>query len=82
MKTKIEGMSKNHHTDILKILKTNSNVKLNANKSGVYVNISYLDQDTIDKINKYLHYIDDQENSLLTAEYQKETFINEFFQSK
>ena len=82
MKVKIESMSKNHHTEILKILKTNSSIKLNANKSGVYVNISYLDDATIEKINKYLHYIEDQESALLTAEYQKEDFLNEYFQTK
>jgi len=82
MKTKIEKMSKNHHTEILKILKTNSNVKLNSNKNGVYVNISFLDDETIEKINKYLNYIDDQESTLLTAEYQKEDFLNEYFQTK
>jgi len=75
MKSKIEGMSKNRHIEILKIIKTNSDVKLNSNKNGVYVNISYLDDETIEKINKYLHYIDDQESSLLTAEYQKEDFL-------
>jgi hypothetical protein len=81
MKTKIEGMSKNHHTEVLKILKSNSSVKLNANKNGVYVNLSYLEDSTIEKINKYLHYIDDQESALLTAEYQKEDFLNEYFQN-
>jgi hypothetical protein len=82
MKQKIEGMSKPHHIEILKILKENSSIKLNANKSGIYVNISYLDDETIEKINKYLHYIEDQESTLLTVEYQKEDFINEYFQMK
>jgi hypothetical protein len=82
MKTKIEGLGKNQHIDILKIIKSNSAVKLNSNKNGVYVNISFLDEDTIEKINKYLHYVDDRETALLTAEYQKEDFLNEYFQSK
>lgn len=82
IKQKIEGMSKIHHMEILKILKTNSTVKLNENKNGIYVNISYLDDPTIEKINKYIHYIEDQESSLLTIEYQKEDFINEYFQTK
>jgi hypothetical protein len=82
MKTKIEGMTKPQHIEILKIIKTHSSVKLNSNKNGVYVNISYLEDDTIDKIKKYLEYIYDQESSLLTAEYQKEDFLNEYFQTK
>ena len=54
MKNKIEKMSKKHHIEILKILKMNANVKLNENKSGVFVNLSFLPHDTIDEIQNYL----------------------------
>jgi len=79
MKNKIEKMSKSHHIEILKILKMNSNVKLNENKSGVYVNLSFLPQDTISEIEKYLNYIQDQESALVFLENQKEEFKNIFF---
>ena len=79
LKNKIEKMSKTHHIEILKILKMNSNIKLNENKSGVYVNLSFLPQESIKEIEEYLNYIQDQESSLFTLENQKEEFKNTFF---
>jgi hypothetical protein len=82
LKTKIEKMSKMHHIEILKILKKNGNVKLNENKSGVYVNLSFLPKDTISDLENYLNYIEDQEMSLIILENQKEEFKNSFFIEK
>jgi hypothetical protein len=82
LKTKIEKMSKMHHIEILKILKKNGNVKLNENKSGVYVNLSFLPKDTISELEYYLNYIEDQETSLIILENQKEEFKNSFFIEK
>lgn len=79
MKNKIEKMSKKHHIEILKILKMNANVKLNENKSGVFVNLSFLPQETIQEIQNYLNYIQDQESSLFFLENQMEEFKNTFF---
>jgi hypothetical protein len=75
-------MSKMHHIEILKILKKNGNVKLNENKSGVYVNLSFLPKDTISELEYYLNYIEDQETSLIILENQKEEFKNSFFIEK
>jgi hypothetical protein len=82
LKTKIEKMSKTHHVEILKILKKNGNVKLNENKSGVYVNLSFLPNETLSELENYLNYIEDQEISLITLENQKEEFKNTFFIEK
>jgi hypothetical protein len=82
LKTKIEKISKIHHIEILKILKKNGNVKLNENKSGVYVNLSFLPKDTISDLENYLNYIEDQEMSLIILENQKEEFKNSFFIEK
>ena len=60
IRNKIESMDKNHHIEILKILKKNG-VKLNENKSGVFVNLSFLSKEIIDEINTYLLYVNDQE---------------------
>ena len=79
MKNKIEKMSKKHHIEILKILKMNANVKLNENKSGVFVNLSFLPQDSIREIQNYLNYIQDQESSLVFLENQMEEFKTTFF---
>jgi len=79
MKMKIENMDKTHHIEILKILKKNAAVKLNENKSGVFINLSFLPQDTMNEIQEYLNYIQDQESSLKSMEHQKESFKNAYF---
>jgi hypothetical protein len=82
IKLKIESMSKHHHVEILKILKKNTNVKLNENKSGVFVNLSFLSKSIVDEIVSYIGYINDQETTFRHIETQKEDFKNTFFLEK
>ena len=70
IKNKIEKMSKLHHIEILKILKKNNSIKLNENKSGVFVNLSFLPKNAIQEIIEYINYITIQENSILELETQ------------
>jgi len=81
IKNSIESMNKFHQIEILKIL-SKKLCKLNENKSGVYVNLSFLPQDTIADLRNYVDYIKEQEDSLVTMEYQKEEFKNAFFIEK
>jgi hypothetical protein len=79
MKNRIEAMNKQHHIEILKILKKYPSIKLNENKSGIFVNLSFLSKETIEEISKYIEYISDQESSIQQLETQKEEFKNTFF---
>ena len=82
LKMKIEKMNKKHHIEILKILKRFTNVKLNENKSGVYINLVFLPSEALEEIHKYLSYIDQQESSIMTLETQKEEYKNTYFSEK
>jgi hypothetical protein len=82
MKSRIENMNKQHHIEILKILKKNPNVKLNENKSGVFVNLSFLQKSIIDEIASYTSYITDQESCIQQLETQCKEFKNTFFVEK
>ena len=75
-------MSKLHQIEILKILTKNSLIKLNENKSGVYVNLSFLPQNTITELKMCIQYIQTQEYSLNDLEVQKDEFKNSFFSEK
>jgi hypothetical protein len=75
----VESMPKIHHIEILRILKNIPNVKLNENKSGVFINLTFLPKETINQILYYINYITEQENTLKTAELQKNEFKNAFF---
>ena len=79
LKDAIEKMTKTQQLDILRILKKNPAIKLNENKSGIFVNISFLPNDAIEEIDKYVKYICDQESELNLLENQKQEFKNTFF---
>ena len=75
----VESMPKIHHIEILRILKNIPNVKLNENKSGVYINLTFLPKETLDEISYYINYITEQEKTLKMDETQKTEFKNAFF---
>jgi hypothetical protein len=81
LKKTIETLNKYHQVEILKIL-TKNLCKINENKSGCYVNMSFLNEESIEEIEKYIAYVKDQEESLNTMEYQKEEFKNAYFITK
>ena len=70
IKSSIDSMSKINHIEILKILKDN-NAKINENKSGVYINMSFLHNDIITKIAEFVNFITEQEKTLEVDERQK-----------
>lgn len=79
VKTKIERMDKKKHIEILKILKKYADVKLSENKSGVFLNLSYLPKESVEDLLKYIEYVDQQEMSLLTMETQKIEYHKTYF---
>jgi hypothetical protein len=79
MKQKIESMGKNHQLEVLRILKNAPGIKINENKSGVFVNLSFLPELTIHNIRQYVQYVQEQENVLQRIESQKIAFKTEFF---
>jgi hypothetical protein len=79
LKDKVERLGKNHILEILSILKNTTGVKLNENKNGVFVNMSFLSNDTLMEIEKYVKYVHDQEKTFNELESQKQDFKNTFF---
>lgn len=79
MKTRIENMTKINQVEILKIL-LKHNVKINENKSGIFVNMTFLDDSIIEDINVYLEYVNKQESTLQSLETQKDEFKSIFFE--
>ena len=81
LKNQIETLDRHHQVEILKILSKNL-CKLNENKSGVYVNMTFLDDKIIEEIEDYLRYMKEQEENLITTEYQKKEFMDSYFIEK
>ena len=82
IKQKIESLAKIHQIEILRILKNSPGIKINENKSGVFVNLSFLPKPTIENLMQYIQYIQEQEQTLQTIESQKNTFKTEFFKEE
>ena len=55
IKQSIELMNKQDQIEILKVLSKHL-CKLNENKSGVFVNMSYLSNEVLEEIKKYIEY--------------------------
>ena len=79
LKDKIERMPKNNQIEVLKILKKSQTTKLNENKSGIFVNLSFLSNEILEEIDKYVNYVSDQETVINIIESQKQEFKNTFF---
>jgi len=82
LKRKIDGMNKQQHIEILKIIHETSPQTLNENKSGIYINMSFLTKESVDRLTLFVDYVQDQENMLKPMESQKEDFKNTFFIEK
>jgi hypothetical protein len=79
IKNKIENMNKHHQIEILRILKNDSNIVLNENSNGVFVNVSYLNPSTFENLKKYIDYVDNQTNNIETVETKKNIIESTFF---
>lgn len=82
IKERVELMNKHHQIEVLRILKQNSNVVLNENSNGVFVNLTDLDRKVIKKIEDYIRYVENQTDNINVIENKKELIENTFFKCK
>lgn len=81
IKQSIEKMNKHSQIEVLRIFSKHL-CKLNENKSGVYVNLTYVSEEVISELQKYVSYTQDQEETLILTEYQKSEFKTALFNDK
>jgi len=72
-------MSKFHQIKVLELLSANKELTINENKNGVFINLSDLDADTLNKLKQYVAYVDEQEKDLNKQEEKKNQFKETFF---
>jgi len=78
LREKIEGLSKFHQLEILRIM-NEKNIKYTENRNGVFVNMKDLDETIITRLEEHLEYVSKQEQNLVTIEKQKEEYKQSFF---
>jgi hypothetical protein len=75
----IEKFNKFNQIEVLRILKNHSDVVLNENKNGVYINLADVNEQAVEQLITFIGYVNDQEASLDATEKQKEEFKSAFF---
>ena len=78
IRDKIECFDKEQQIDILKIL-NQEKTSLNENKNGVFVNLTNLSPEVINKLDEYIDYIENQEKYLQTNEDMKQQYKDNYF---
>ena len=78
IRDEVEKMEKIHQVNILKIFKKH-NIDLTENSNGIFINMSLLDETTINEMTKFVKYVNLQEKQLdsvedIKAQYKKELF--------
>ena len=72
IKEQIEKMDKHNQLEVLAIFNSFGDaVTLNENRNGTLINLSELKKEIVDKVNKYVRYVQNQENYLNSIERQK-----------
>ena len=71
IKNDIENLSKKDHIEILNILSKKQNIKLSENNNGVFINLSTLDNKTLEELETYIKYIHEQEKKFAKDEILK-----------
>ena len=79
LKKNIELLEKIHQIEVLRIIHTEQSNILNENKNGIYINMSSLDNNTLDLIKEYMKHIYTQEQELNVNEKLKEEFLRTYF---
>lgn len=69
--TRINNLkSKKHYIEIYKIIKEN-NVSYSQNINGIFINLTNIEDDVLDKIVKYLNYIESRNSEIDSEFYNK-----------
>jgi hypothetical protein len=81
LKDGIENMPVIHQIEVLRIL-YNKQTQINENKNGVFINISKINDKTLQELENYMKYVIQQEEQLNEIEEQKQYLSKEYFDNK
>lgn len=77
----IESMNKCYQTEILKLLIQNS-VVLSENSNGTFINLTDVSNSVLNILEKYIEFVNKQQNQLLHIEKEKAYIKQEFFKQE
>jgi len=78
MRDTIEGLNKEQQIQILRLFKENK-IPINENKNGVFINLTGLEPEILDKVKSHLEHIITQELLLKATEDVKKDYKTNYF---
>ena len=79
LRNTIEDLPRYHQIEILTILKQYSDICINENNNGTFVNLTQLDSEVIVNLEKYISYVNEQKTHLDIIEKEKARIEKVYF---
>ena len=81
VRDKIESLPKNYQIEVGRILLDNQ-ININENQNGLFINLSDVNEEVMNKMQEFLEYVDLQETHLNVIETAKEGLKDTFFKAE
>ena len=78
LRDRVEALPKQYHKDVARIL-FDSNIAFDENKNGLFINLSTVPQEVLEKMARFVTYIDLQQQTLSTGETERQEIKTQFF---
>ena len=79
IKDKIEQFTPNYHIELARILFREYNVPYDENQNGIFINLSHLSIPLLERIEKFIQYVEHQELHLSKDETEKNGLKDIYF---
>jgi len=74
----VEKMDTIHQTHVFNIFRRNK-INFTKNNNGVFINLTTVDNKTLNEIKAYILYVNLQQEQLEKGEQDKEKYVNQFY---
>jgi hypothetical protein len=78
LRDRIEALPKEYHKGIARIF-IEENVSYDENKNGMFINLSTVHQTVLEKVARYISYVDLQQLTITTGETERQDLKSQFF---
>ena len=78
IKDSVEALPQAYHKEVARILIENK-VPTDENKNGMFVNLSNVPQEVLDKLVAFIQYVELQQKTLSTGESKRDEIKNQYF---
>jgi hypothetical protein len=78
LRDRIEALPKIHHKEVARILLDN-NITFDENKNGMFINLSTVTQEVLEKIARFVSYVDLQQQTIDHGETERKDIKVQYF---